>query len=87
MALVFHDSMNTIALLIDWISDTLLVSLKLSNNLDGFNVKITIADKIARIAITIINSTRVKDFLEFKFIEQFNIFVDSRGLEPLTSSM
>jgi len=64
MALVFHDSMNTIALLIDWISDTLLVSLKLSNNLDGFNVKITIADKIARIAITIINSTRVKDFLE-----------------------
>jgi len=64
MALVFHDSMNTIALLIDWISDTLLVSRKLSNNLDGFNVKITIADKIARIAITIINSTRVKDFLE-----------------------
>ena len=62
MALVFHDSMNTIALLIDWISDTLLVSLKLSNNLDGFNVKITIADKIARIAITIINSTRVNDF-------------------------
>ena len=62
MALVFHDSMNTIALLIDWISDTLLVSRKLSNNLDGFNVKITIADKIARIAITIINSTRVKDF-------------------------
>ena len=56
--------MNTIALLIDWISDTLLVSRKLSNNLDGFNVKITIADKIARIAITIINSTRVKDFLE-----------------------
>ena len=62
MALVFHDSMNTIALLIDWISDTLLVSRKLSNNLDGFNVKITIADKIARIAITIINSTRVKLF-------------------------
>ena len=71
MALVFHDSMNTIALLIDWISDTLLVSRKLSNNLDGFNVKITIADKIARIAITIINSTRVKDFLELKFIKIF----------------
>jgi len=67
MALVFHDSMNTIALLIDWISDTLLVSRKLSNNLDGFNVKITIADKIARIAITIINSTKVKDFFITKF--------------------
>ena len=60
--------MNTIALLIDWISDTLLVSRKLSNNLDGFNVKITIADKIARIAITIINSTRVKLFFIKLFI-------------------
>jgi len=67
MAFVFHDSMNTIALLIDCISDTLLVSRKLSNNLDGFNVKITIADKIARIAITIINSTNVKLF----FIKNF----------------
>ena len=68
MAFVFHDSMNTIALLIDWISDTLLVSRKLSNNLDGFNVKITIADKIARIAITIISSTNVNDF----FIRKIN---------------
>jgi hypothetical protein len=59
--------MNTIALLIDTISDTLLVSRKLSNNLDGFNAKITIALSIARIAITIINSTRVKDF----FIENY----------------
>jgi len=54
------------ALLIVKISFTRLVSLKLSNNLDGLRVKITIAESMASMAITIMSSTKVKDFLDLE---------------------
>ena len=66
--MVFHDSMKIIALLMVVISLTLRVSLKLSNNLDGLRVNNTKALSIARIAITIMSSTRVKLFFCLKVL-------------------
>jgi hypothetical protein len=56
-------------------SVTLLVSLKLSKILAGFNAKITIALNIANIAITIINSTKVNDFFNLCIAKNLKIYL------------
>ena len=61
--LSFHVAINTNALFNVCKSAILLLSLFFLNISDGFNVKITIAASIANIAITIMSSTNVKDFL------------------------
>ena len=64
--------MKIMALLMVKISFTRLVSLKLSNNLDGLRVKITIAESMASMAITIMSSTRVKECLKVFILINLN---------------
>jgi hypothetical protein len=58
-----HTDLYCIALKRALTSDTLLLSLNLLKSIPGLREKITIIASIARMAMTIINSTRVNDLL------------------------